>query len=235
LAKLKIFEKLKEKKLGPIQVSDYINIGIARNILYLTGAILLFIFGVLLYGFILSEIRTVPVSEAMYQKGYTKLVNPSLVINKHNYTLSLYEDSVLIKDYRASFGKSISAPKTRAGDNATPVGEYQICSIDTVHKYHKFLKINYPNLNDAANALKKGWISQKEYNEIKFQYYYEGCIDRNRVLGGNLGIHGVGKFNFIIKNLPFVFNWTNGSIALSDEDIDEIYSIVKIGTKIVIK
>ncbi|MBT8377817.1 MAG: L,D-transpeptidase [Ignavibacteria bacterium] len=230
-----MFEKLKKKNLGPIQVSDYINIGIARNILFLTGAILLFIACSLLYGFILSEIRAVPVSEAMYKKGYTELKNPNIIINRHNYTLSLYEDSVLIKDYRANFGKSVSAPKSRAGDNSTPVGEYQICGIDTAHKYHKFFQINYPNLKDAANALRKGWISQKEYNEIKFQYYYEGCIENNRVLGGNLGIQGIGKFNFIIKNLPFVFNWTNGSIALSDEDIDEIFSIVKIGTKVVIK
>jgi murein L,D-transpeptidase YafK len=235
LAKLKIFEKLKGKKLGPIQVSDYINVGIARNILYLTGAILLFIFGALLYGFVLNEIRSVPISEAMFQKGFSEFRNPSLLIDRKNYTLSLFEDSVLIKEYRANFGKSISAPKSKANDNATPVGEYQICSIDTSHKYHKFLQINYPNLYDAASALRKGWISQKEYNEIKFQFYYEGCIDRNRILGGNLGIHGIGKFNFIIKNLPFVFNWTNGSIALSNEDIDEIFSIVKVGTKVVIK
>lgn len=235
MAKLKIFEKLKGKKLGPIEVSDFINVDIARNILYLTGAILLFIFGALLYGFILSEVRSVPISEAMYQKGFSQFINPNLLIDRKNYTLGLYEDSVLIKEYRANFGKSISAPKTRANDNATPVGEYQICRIDTSHKYHKFLQINYPNLDDAASALRKGWISQKEYNEIKFQFYYEGCIDRNRILGGNLGIHGIGKFNFIIKNLPFVFNWTNGSIALSDEDIDEIFSIIKVGTKVVIK
>jgi murein L,D-transpeptidase YafK len=167
--------------------------------------------------------------------GYTELTNPNLVIDRKNYTLSLYEDSVLIKNYRAGFGKSIKQPKKRAGDNATPVGEYQICSIDTAHKYHKFLKLNYPNLDDAADALRKGWISQKEFNEIKFQYYYEGCIERSIVLGGNVGIHGIGKFNFIIKNLPFVFNWTNGSIAVSNEDIDEIYSIVKVGAKVVIK
>jgi murein L,D-transpeptidase YafK len=235
LAKLKIFEKLKGKKLGPIQVSDYINVGIARNILYLTGAILLFIFGALLYGFVLNELRSVPISEAMFQKGYSELRNPYLLINRKSYTLSLFEDSVLIKDYRVNFGKSISAPKSKANDNATPVGEYQICNIDTSHKYNKFLQINYPNLDDAASALRKGWISQKEYNEIKFQFYYEGCIDRNRILGGNLGIHGAGKFNFIIKNLPFVFNWTNGSIALSNEDINEIFSIVKVGTKVVIK
>ena len=235
MQKLKIFEKLKGKELGPIQVSDYINVNIARNILYLTGAILLFIFCALLYGFILSEIRSVPISEAMFQKGYSQLSNPNLLIDRKNYTLSLYEDSVLIKEYRASFGKSLNVPKTKANDNATPVGEYQICEIDTSYKYHKFFQINYPNLDDAASALRKGWISQKEYNEIKFQFYYEGCIDRHRILGGNLGIHGVGKFNFIIKNLPFVFNWTNGSIALSNEDIDEIFTIVRVGTKIVIK
>jgi murein L,D-transpeptidase YafK len=235
LAKLKIFEKLKEKKLGPIQVSDYINVGIARNVLYLTCTILVFIVCALLYGLILNEIRSVPISEAMLQKGFTEFNNPNLLIDRKIYTLSLYEDSVLIKNYRASFGKSISAPKSKANDNATPVGEYQICSIDTSHKYHKFLQINYPNLDDGGNALRKGWISQKEFNEIKFQYYYEGCIKRSNVLGGNLGIHGVGKFNFIFKNMPFVFNWTNGSIALSNEDIDEIYSIVKIGAKVVIK
>lgn len=235
MAKLKIFEKLKGKELGPIQVSDYINVNIARNIIYLTGAILLFIFCALLYGFILSEIRSVPISDAMFQKGFSEFSNPNLLIDRKNYTLGLYEDSVLIKEYRANFGKSLNAPKTKANDNATPVGEYLICRIDTSHKYHKFFKINYPNLDDAASALRKGWISQKEYNEIKFQFYYEGCIDRNRILGGNLGIHGIGKFNFIIKNLPFVFNWTNGSIALSNEDIDEIQTIVKVGTKVVIK
>ncbi len=235
MAKLKIFENLKGKKLGPIKVSDYINVGIARNIIYLTGAILLFITCVILYGLILNEIRSVPISEAMLQKGFTELENPNILIDRKNYTLSLYEDSVLIKDYRASFGKSISSPKTRANDNSTPVGEYQICSIDTSHKYHKLLKLNYPNLEDAGSALRKGWISQKEFNEIKFQFYYEGCIKRSNVLGGNIGIHGIGKFNFIIKNLPFVYNWTNGSIALSNEDIDEISSIIKVGTKVVIK
>jgi murein L,D-transpeptidase YafK len=235
LAKVKIFEKLKEKELGPIRISDYINVNIARNIFYLTCAILLFIFCALLYGFILSEIRSVPISKAMFQKGFSEFNNPNLHIDRKNYTLRLYEDSVLIKEYRANFGKSLSAPKTKANDNATPVGEYQICRIDTSHKYYKFFQINYPNLDDAASALRKGWISQKEYNEIKFQFFYEGCIDRHRILGGNLGIHGIGKFNFIIKNLPFVFNWTNGSIALSNEDIDEIYTIVKVGTKVVIK
>ena len=83
--------------------------------------------------------------------------------------------------------------------------------------------------------MRKGWISQKEFNDIKFQYYYEGCTRFNKILGGNIGIHGIGELNYVFKNLPFVFNWTNGSIAMSNENIDELYSVIKIGTEVDIK
>jgi murein L,D-transpeptidase YafK len=229
-----LLSKIKAIKLGPIRFSNYINKGVARNIIYLTGAILLFFFGVIVYGIIL-KMREVPLSEAMIEKGFTELSYPNLVIDRKNYTLSLYEDSVLIKSYRASFGKSVSSPKTKASDRSTPVGEYKICRIDTSSVFHIFMQINYPNLEDAMNALRKGWISQKEFNDIKFQYYYEGCTKYNAILGGDIGIHGIGKYNYVFKNLPFVYNWTNGSIALSNEDIDELHSIVKEGTKVVIK
>ena len=75
----------------------------------------------------------------------------------------------------------------------------------------------------------------KGYNEIKFQFYYEGCTKFHNILGGDIGIHGIGELNYIFKNLPFVFNWTNGSIAMSNENIDEIYSVIKEGTEVVIK
>ncbi len=48
-------------------------------------------------------------------------------------------------------------------------------------------------------------------------------------LGNNIGIHGIGRLNFIFKNLPFIYNWTDGSIAVSNENIDEIYSVAKKG------
>jgi murein L,D-transpeptidase YafK len=134
-----------------------------------------------------------------------------------------------------SFGRNIHKIKNKAGDEATPVGEYKICSIDTSHQYHIFFRLNYPNLNDAAEALRKGWITQKEFNQIKFEFYYEGCTKYNEALGGDIGIHGIGRLNYIFKNLPFVFNWTNGSIAMSDENMNELYSIVKVGTKVVVK
>ena len=60
------------------------------------------------------------------------------------------------------------------------------------------------------------------------------CSPAETSLSANIGIHGMGKYNFIFKNLPFIFNWTNGSIAVSDESIDELYPLVKIGTKVTI-
>ena len=231
---MKLLEKLKNFNIGPIKTSDYINKDVLKNIIYLTIAIIIFFFGVIVYGIVLN-LREVPLSEALLKKGFTEITNPKIIIDRHNYTLGIYEDSVLIKNYRVSFGKSVHTPKTRNGDKATPVGEYKICKIYPVHNYYKFFQINYPNLDDGAAALRKGWISQKEFNDIKFEYYYEGCTKFQKVLGGNIGIQGIGELNYIFKNLPFVFNWTDGSIAMSNENIDEIYSVIREGTEVVIK
>ena len=215
-------------------LKQYIDKNTVRNVFYISSTIILFMVGVIIYGIILN-IREVSLDEAMREKGFTKLINPNLIIERETYTLSLYEDTIFVKSYRVSFGRNVHRVKTKAGDEATPVGEYKICSIDTGHEFHVFFRLNYPNLEDGTNALRKGWITQKEFNELKFEFYYEGCTKFNKMLGGNIGIHGIGRLNFIVKNLPFVFNWTDGSIAMSDEDIDELLRVVKVGTKVVIK
>jgi murein L,D-transpeptidase YafK len=221
------------EKLKPL-AKQYIDKSTVRNIIYMTAAMLVFMFGVLLYGIILN-IREMPLAEWMQEKGFSELVNPNIIVDRENYTLNLFEDTVLVKSYRVSFGRNVHNAKNRAGDEATPIGEYKICAIDSSELYTIIFRLNYPNIDDASEALRKGWISQKEFNQIKFEFYYEGCTKFNKVLGGGIGIHGIGRLNYIFKNLPFVYNWTNGSIAMSDEDIDELYTVVKKGTKVVIK
>ena len=213
---------------------QYFNKNTLQKIIFFSGGTLIFIIGVILYGIIIN-IREITLTEAMKLKGFSKLNSTSILIERKNYSLSIYEDTVLIKTCRANFGRNINSPKSREGDNATPVGEYMICTIDTLSRYHKFLRLNYPNLVDAGEALVKGRISQKQYDKLTFEYYYGDCPDSVTDLGGNIGIQGIGEYNTIFKNLPFVFNWTDGSIAVSNEDIDEIYSVVKRGTKVVIK
>lgn len=220
-------------KIKPL-LKQFIDKSTVKNVLFVSAAMILFMIGVILYGVILN-IREVPLSEAMIEKGFPKLINLNILVDKRNYTLNLYEDTVLVKSYRVSLGRNILRAEKTADDEATPVGEYKICSIDTSHRYNKFFQLNYPNLSNATEALRKGWITQKVFDQIKFEFYYEGCTKYNKVLGGNIGIQGLGRLNYIFKNLPFVYNWTNGSIAMSNEDIDELYSVIKIGTKVVIK
>ena len=212
----------------------YLNTNTLRSVTFFTGGIVIFIFGIVMYGVVIN-IREIPLSEAMRLKGFSKLNNTSILVERKNYSLSLYEDTVLVKIWHANFGRNINYPKIHDGDLATPVGEYKICSIDTMSKYHKFLRLNYPNLIDASEALRKGVITQKEFDKLSFEFYYDDCPEVSPVLGGDIGIQGIGEYNSIFKNLPFVFNWTNGSIAVSNESIDEIYSVVKKGTKVVIK
>ncbi|MHB1688839.1 MAG: L,D-transpeptidase family protein [Ignavibacteriaceae bacterium] len=205
-----------------------------RNVILFSGGIILFVAGVIVYGIVIN-LREVPLSVDMARKGFSKLDDPNIVVLRHSYTLKLYNDTVLIKTYRANFGRNVNVPKTKSGDLATPVGEYKICEIDTNDKYYKFFKIDYPNIFDATEALRKGLISQKDFDQIKFDYYYGECPDPNSELGGNIGIHGIGRLDYLFKYLPFVYNWTDGSIAISNENMDELYSVVKKGTKVVIK
>ncbi len=219
---------------GLSYLKQLVNKSTFRNAIFFSGGIILFTAGVIVYGIVLN-LRQVPLKEVMKEKGIKKIQDPLIIIDRKSYSLSLYDDTILIKTYRASFGRNVSSPKMERDDGATPVGNYKICEIDTVSKYHKFFRINYPNLNDAEEALRKGWITQEAFDSLKFQYYYVGCTDSSTRLGGDIGIEGIGEYNYIFKNLPFVYNWTNGSIAVSNEAIDELYTVVKKGTKVVIK
>ncbi len=213
---------------------SFFNTNTIRNIFYVCAGILVFITGVIIYGIILN-LREIPLSAAMKEKGIKKIDNANIIIDRSTYSLLLYDDTVLVKTYKANFGQNIRKPKSKADDESTPVGVYKICEIDTGGKYHKFFRLNYPNLNDASEALRKGLITQNEFDKLKFEFYYSGCTDDKTVLGGDIGIQGIGRYNYFFKNLPFVYNWTDGSVAVSNEDIDELYTVVKKGTKVVIK
>ena len=192
---------------------------------------ILFFAGLILYGVILN-LREVTLQEAMLEKGISKLNDVRLVVDRKNYRIELYSEKVLIKTYKAVFGKNSGTLKTSATDNVTPIGEYKICATDTVSKYHKYLHLNYPNERDAAEAFKQKYILEDELNAILLSAKNKECPPKETKLGSDVGIHGIGKYNIIFKNLPFTFNWTNGSIAVSNENIDELYSIIKVGTPV---
>ena len=205
-----------------------------RNIVYIIASILIFFIGMIFYGIILN-IRETTLQEAMQKKGLTELYNVRIIVDRKNYHLDLYSNETKIKSYKAVFGRNNSNIKIFKGDYATPIGKYRICKKDTNFKYYKNLQLNYPTPKDAAEALQNRLITRKDYMEIKYSYDHIQCPPSNTPLGAEIGIHGIGKYNFIFKNLPFVFNWTDGSIAISNENIDELFSVTQIGTPVEIK
>lgn len=227
-------ENQDRKRFSGSGFSNYVNTNTVKNVIFFTGGIVLFITGVIGYGVILN-LRIEPINKLMAEKGIKKISHPIIIIDRKEYTLSLYSDTTFIKDYRAYFGRNVQSQKSRKNDLATPVGDYKICEIDTIYQYDKLFKLNYPNISDISEGLRKGIITQQQYDSLKDELNNGGCPHIDTELGNNMGIHGLGRLNFLLKNLPFVYNWTDGSIAISNESIDEIYPLVKKGTKVVIK
>lgn len=183
------------------------------------------------YGIVLN-LWEVPLKEAMALKGIKEIKNPTIVVDRKNYQVRLYSETTLVKTYKAVFGKTAGDVKISKDDNVTPFGDYKICNIDTVSRFHKFLKLNYPNFHDAAEAYLRNYITKDEYEAIQLAYKRDECAPAETKLGAGIGIHGIGTYDLIFRNLPFSFNWTNGSIAVSNKNVDEIYSVIKIGTPV---
>ena len=202
-----------------------------RNIIYISASIIVFFAGVVVYGVALNS-REVSLEEAMKKKGIKKLEDIRIHVNRTDYSLKLYSDTIMVKKYKAVFGMNSSKMKTSATDNVTPIGTFKICRKHPNWEFHKLLEINYPTERDAAEALKNGLINKNHFEAIEKAEENNECPPDTTPLGAKFGIHGMGKYNFIFKNLPFVFNWTNGSIAISNENIDELFAVTPVGTKV---
>lgn len=205
-----------------------------RHIIYIISSILVFFTGIIIYG-VVRNLREISLKEAMHNKNIEEIINPTILVNRKNYTLSLYSDTVLVKKYNAVFGRNSSRIKTSKNDLVTPIGEYEICKIDTNYIYYKKMYLNYPNIKDAAEALKMGILSRDDFIKVSNNINKGKCSYEETPLGANIGIQGIGQYNIIFKNLPFVFNWTDGSIAISNEGVDELLSVIDIGTEVKIK
>lgn len=187
----------------------------------------------LLFGLIIN-LREISLDEALAKHSKKSLTNPVLDINRKQHLLRLYDDTLLVKEYRASFGRN-TEKKTTDGDFATPEGEYKICANQQSPEFTLFLKINYPNDKDIAEAYRMRRISQLDYENLRYSFFYKKEPDFSPVLGGNVGIHGTGRLDWFFRNLPFAFNWTDGSISLANEDIAELARVIKIGTIVKIR
>lgn len=146
----------------------------------------------------------------------------SLLIYKKSRAMELYQGEKLLKTYRIGLGANPVPPKEREGDRATPEGAYEICTKNPASKYHLALMLNYPNEADADRGLKTGLISMGTHAKLVKALREKQCPDFKTRLGGDIEIHGKGSRK----------DWTWGCIALDNQDVEELYGILPIGTKV---
>lgn len=204
-----------------------------RNAIYYLGGIVIFVFGMFIFG-IISNWREVELDDVLAEKKIIGTFQPKLVINKIDYKLHFYVDTILVKTYDVVLGGNPKNQKKSSEDRYTPKGNYYICDKKVTTGLGKTLVLSYPSKHDAEFGLKQNLISNKEFSVIESAIEKKTIPPMDTKLGGNIKIHGNGKFDLILRNLPFILNWTNGSIAVNNREIEELYNACPIGTEVII-
>jgi murein L,D-transpeptidase YafK len=130
-----------------------------------------------------------------------------------------------------SVGRGGVSMERRLGDDRTPLGEFRIVKVRERSQFHRFFLIDYPNEQRARAALDKGEIDEATFRAIRRATRAGRLPPQNTPLGGNLGIHGLGRGD---PRFHEVFNWTNGCIALTNNQINQLTPWIRVGTRVVI-
>jgi murein L,D-transpeptidase YafK len=132
-----------------------------------------------------------------------------IIVHKADRKMKLYAKDNCLKTYSISLGGKPVGHKEHEGDSKTPEGAYTISYKNAHSRFHKSLKISYPNKADRAHA-KKLRVSP----------------------GGDIFIHGLGQYVGYLGKSHLLSDWTLGCIAVTNEEIDEIWKMVDTGTSI---
>lgn len=131
-----------------------------------------------------------------------------------------------------AFGRAGTSPLHLAGDHTTPLGQFRITRINRDSRYHVFLGLNYPTLSHLDAANRRGVIGDREYGRLVRYGYRNGQLPANTPLGGHIGLHGLGDADPAIHSR---MNWTQGCVAMTDEQIEQLLEYVDVGTRVVIR
>ncbi len=119
----------------------------------------------------------------------------------------------------------------RQGDNKTPLGRFTIAWVKERSRYHLFFGLDYPTLEYAYRGYRRGQISEDAWQAIRKAIAARRPPPQSTPLGGAIGIHGIGTGDLEFHKS---FNWTNGCVALTNEQIDNLSKWVSIGTPVTI-
>lgn len=135
-----------------------------------------------------------------------------ILILKSERKLTLYRAGKPLKTYLVALGGSPEGDKHCQGDSRTPEGTYRIDFKNRASRFHRSLRVSYPDATDKAEARKRG------------------CSP-----GGDIFIHGLGKEFAFLGKLHRVSDWTLGCVAVTNEEIEEIWAAVEVGTVVEVR
>jgi len=157
-------------------------------------------------------VATLEPSNSAAQSAPGALRADRIVIEKAAHRLTLFAGDRAVKTYAVALGHGGTAPKTRQGDGRTPEGRYRIDGRNPGSRYHLALHISYPEARDIQAAGARG-VSP----------------------GGDIMIHGLPNGLGAIGSLHRTTDWTAGCIAVTDDEIEEIWRAVPDGTPVEIR
>ncbi len=153
------------------------------------------------------------------------LENPRIVIEKNQRLLRIFDGERLIKEYKIVLGFAPNGDKTTEGDGKTPKGKFYVFTKNPQSKFHLSLGLSYPNIEAARRGLKDKIVSREEFDAIELAINAKRMPPQKTALGGEIYIHGGG-----VKS-----DWTQGCIALKNEEIKEIYDAIPVGATVEIR
>jgi murein L,D-transpeptidase YafK len=172
----------------------------------------------------LAEAKKRIADAATKKKKSFPLASAAIKVKKADRVLELYDGDTLVKSYTVSLGLNPTGPKREQGDYKTPEGTYYVCSKNDTSQFHLFLGLSYPNGADAKAGLEAKKIDAKTAEQIEAAEKARTTPPWQTALGGAVGIHGGGTGN----------DWTWGCVALSDEDVNELWEACPAGTPVTI-
>jgi len=135
-----------------------------------------------------------------------------ILVEKSARKLSIFRGDEKLKSYRMALGRNPVGPKEQEGDMKTPEGIYKIDSRNPQSDYHLALHVSYPSDEDSARAAERGVNA-----------------------GFDIMIHGIANGGGWIGAFHRLHDWTAGCVALTDEEIEELYRVTPDGTPIEIR
>lgn len=158
---------------------------------------------------------------------------PWVLVDTASKTLTVLDrnDKPLELFRNISVGRGGVAPLHSKGDKTTPLGSYRITHIRTSRSFDTFFQLNYPTPIHAELAFQRGLIDSGTRDAITRTEETE-LPPQATALGGEIGIHGVGRGSLRIHRL---YNWTSGCIALTNVQLHRFARWARPGMRVVIR